>query len=232
MNKSIFEDVDTKLSQSEINICFHIITTTLIIVITLIGNGSVILIFHQKKMINGSNSFIIAFAFIDILSATLIAPQICFDVLVEHSGYHSSIRREVFIVIVNLSILSNVGLLCAVAIDRAWAVFKPFTYSANKRRHRQTIITILSVCVLQTTIHVFAKQLFPTLRFIFPIQISIGIFILLGTYPAIVYKLFKGSREVAPRRVFNKRKDQRPTITKTSMYVSYISERNVCDGKE
>ena len=206
---------------------FHIILTILIILITILGNGAVIFVFYKKHLVNGSNVFIIAFAVIDILSATLIAPQICFDFLVDHSGYNRYIRREIFIVIVNLTILSNVGLLSAVAIDRAWAVFRPFTYSSNKQRHIQTIAAILTLCVFQTTVQVFVKQLFPFIRFIFPIQILMGIFILFGSYPAIVYKLYRRSGQVVPKNELNQMQSRRLTIPNTSMHVSHVSESNI-----
>ena len=45
-------------------------------------------IFYKKHMINGSDNFITVFAVIDIIGATLILPQICFDLLVDHSGYN------------------------------------------------------------------------------------------------------------------------------------------------
>ena len=142
VNKMKINYIDLKLSQSNMSIGFHIRITILIMTITLIGNGSVFFIFYQRHMVNGSNNFIFAFAVIYINSATLILPQICCDLLVNHCEYNRFIRREVVIVIVNLSILSNVGLLSTVAFDRIWAVFKPFTNAANKRRHIFQMITV------------------------------------------------------------------------------------------
>ena len=227
MNRTKSNGFNLTLSQSSMYISFHIFITILIIVIALVGNGSVIYIFCKRNLVNGSNTFIIAFAVIDILSATLITPQICFDFLVNHSGYKLFIRREIFAVILNMTILSNVGLLSAVAIDRAWAVFKPFTYSANKRRHIQTITIILAICAFQTTIHAFGKHSFPMLRFITPIQILIGMSIVFVTYPTIVYKLYKGTRKIAPQPVLNQRNKRRLSIPKPSLHVSYISENDI-----
>ena len=240
-NHSDLDSVDDS-SNSYMYISLHILIPTLIIVLALIGNVSVIFVFTKKKMTNGSNNFIIAFSALDILSVILIAPQVGLNFIVAKFGFHYVIRREIVFVLVNFTIISNVLLLSTVAIDRAWAIYSPFTYASNKRRHRRSIIAILSVSVFQTSCQGIFRGYYPLIVLISPIQIVICFIIIFVTYSAIIYKLCR--RGISSSKVHHKRvsvEQQAPSgrdvplassnVTQTSGRHIQTEETNLSQGK-
>ena len=118
-------DYEIPQSPSYILIILIILLTAFIALTAVIGNGAVIIIFHKKKMINGSNNYIIAFAVLDIFISTTMNPVIGFELIVG-GLYYYEFRFEMWIVMNNFTILSNLGLLCAVAIDRRRAPHELF----------------------------------------------------------------------------------------------------------
>ena len=211
-----------------IYISLHIIMPIIIMLTSGIGNGTVIYVFHKKDMINGSNNFVIAFAILDILSSVFIAPQTGFEAIIGPSAYHYPTRREIFIIMTNFTILSNLCLLRAVACDRVWAMYRPYTYGSNKRRHQQTIIALLSFCVVQTTCQWIAKHWVPLLRIIFPIEIMICILALCVTYPTIIFKLYTLKRKVQPQNLRNTTQRQpEPTTANRQIHVTQTSGRPI-----
>ncbi|XP_046981137.1 putative tyramine receptor 2 [Schistocerca americana] len=127
------------------------ITLSLIILITIVGNVLVILsVFTYKPLRIVQNFFIVSLAVADLTVAVLVMP---FNVA------YSLIQRWVFGIVVCkmwltcdvLCCTASILNLCAIALDRYWAITDPINY-AQKRTLRRVLAMIAGVWLLSGVI--------------------------------------------------------------------------------
>ena len=116
-------------------IAVHIICVTAILVIGLFGNAFAIRYYARKSLTSG-NAFIIALAILDIVIIVLVVPQIplfrTYIVMRERS--ECGFCFEGFLMFLFFFMHSYLSVLVCMALDRVYAVFRPYTYTQSWKR--------------------------------------------------------------------------------------------------
>ncbi|XP_028393103.1 5-hydroxytryptamine receptor 1A-like [Dendronephthya gigantea] len=118
-----------------------VVTLLILSVIAVIGNILVILaVYTNRRLQTPANYLIVNLAISDFVQGALTYPLRCSEVL--NTGDHSLVRCDV---VISLTILfhsaSNLN-LSLIALDRFFAVGRPFAYANMKKRHHQIAIAI------------------------------------------------------------------------------------------
>lgn len=124
---------------------------TFLILFTIFGNALVILaVLTSRSLRAPQNLFLVSLAAADILVATLIIP---FSLANELLGYWYFWRTwcEVYLALDVLFCTSSIVHLCAISLDRYWAVSRALEYN-SKRTPRRIKCTILTVWLIAAVI--------------------------------------------------------------------------------
>ncbi|XP_037662853.1 alpha-2B adrenergic receptor [Choloepus didactylus] len=118
--------------------------TTFLIIFTIFGNALVILaVLTSRSLRAPQNLFLVSLAAADILVATLIIP---FSLANELLGYWYFRRTwcEVYLALDVLFCTSSIVHLCAISLDRYWAVSRALEYNSKRtpRRIKRTILVV------------------------------------------------------------------------------------------
>ncbi|GIX93603.1 octopamine receptor [Caerostris darwini] len=120
---------------------------------TMIGNVLVILsVFTYKPLRNVQNIFLVSLAAADIAVAVFVMPfNVAYSILGKWVfGLHMC---ELWLTCDVLSCTASILNLCAIALDRYWAIHDPINY-AQKRTLNRVLCMIFSVWVISTLISV------------------------------------------------------------------------------
>ena len=172
-----------------------IVCTSLLGLMTIIVNLLVIFVYYGTKFLDSNTIYIIGFAVADITSVISIIPQI---VIVMFMHCIWIIPWELFVLTFDFSILMNLGLLSAVAIDRMWAIYKPYSYGLSKHRHINAVIIVITLSATESLVLLIARRFIQAIGVVVPLQILICLCIQLFIYPAIVLKLRRQNRNIRP----------------------------------
>lgn len=128
-----------------------IVTLTLCILLTIVGNVLVILsVFTYKPLRIVQNFFIVSLAVADLTVATLVMPlNVAYSVLGrwEFGSHVCKMWLTSDVLCCTASILN----LCAIALDRFWAITDPINY-AQKRTVKRVLLMIAGVWVVSLLI--------------------------------------------------------------------------------
>lgn len=128
-----------------------IVTLTLCILLTIVGNVLVILsVFTYKPLRIVQNFFIVSLAVADLTVATLVMPlNVAYSVLgrFEFGSHVCKMWLTSDVLCCTASILN----LCAIALDRFWAITDPINY-AQKRTVKRVLLMIAGVWVVSLLI--------------------------------------------------------------------------------
>lgn len=128
-----------------------IITLTLCILLTIVGNVLVILsVFTYKPLRIVQNFFIVSLAVADLTVATLVMPlNVAYSVLGrwEFGSHVCKMWLTSDVLCCTASILN----LCAIALDRFWAITDPINY-AQKRTVKRVLLMIAGVWIVSLLI--------------------------------------------------------------------------------
>lgn len=128
-----------------------IVTLTLCILLTVIGNVLVILsVFTYKPLRIVQNFFIVSLAVADLTVATLVMPlNVAYSVLGRWTfGNHLC---KMWLTSDVLCCTASILNLCAIALDRFWAITDPINY-AQKRTVKRVLLMIAGVWILSLVI--------------------------------------------------------------------------------
>ncbi|XP_061207821.1 alpha-2B adrenergic receptor [Neopsephotus bourkii] len=120
---------------------------TFLVLFTIAGNALVIMaVLSSRSLQAPQNLFLVSLAAADILVATLIIP---FSLANELLGYWYFQRTwcEIYLALDVLFCTSSIVHLCAISLDRYWAVSRAVEYSAKRtpRRIKCAILTVWSI---------------------------------------------------------------------------------------
>ncbi|XP_067145437.1 probable G-protein coupled receptor No18 [Centruroides vittatus] len=124
-----------------------------IMIATVVGNVLVILsVFTYKPLRNVQNMFIVSLAVADIAVAVLVMPfNVAYSILGRWLfGLHMC---EMWLTCDVLCCTASILNLCAIALDRYWAIHDPINY-AQKRTLKRVLVMILLVWVISILISV------------------------------------------------------------------------------
>ena len=179
----------------------HIICVLIIALLGIFGNGLVLMAHLNKNIFEKKTYFIPVLAVLDIIACIGCAPQ--FAILDIDCNNFSITTRVIilweFFILLRFLILSNLGILSTVALDRVWAVYSPIDYAKTKasRYQVQAVFTLLVSLVAAA---VSTANWSPLATAIYSSIIGFCIvccFIILAvSYIAIAVKLFKMKRKV------------------------------------
>lgn len=128
-----------------------IVTLTLCILLTIVGNVLVILsVFTYKPLRIVQNFFIVSLAVADLTVATLVMPlNVAYSVLGrwEFGSHVCKMWLTSDVLCCTASILN----LCAIALDRFWAITDPINY-AQKRTVKRVLLMIAGVWIVSLLI--------------------------------------------------------------------------------
>ncbi|KDR16544.1 probable G-protein coupled receptor No18 [Zootermopsis nevadensis] len=127
------------------------IILTLIIIVTLVGNVLVILsVFRHKPLRNAQNFFLVSLAVADLTVAVFVLPfSVIYQILGRWEfGIHVC---KMWLTCDVLCCTASILHLCAIALDRYWAITDPLNYS-QKRTVKRVLIMIGGVWTLSALI--------------------------------------------------------------------------------
>lgn len=128
-----------------------IVTLTLCILITIVGNVLVILgVFTHKPLRIVQNFFIVSLAVADLTVATLVMPLNVAYTILGRWMFGSHICK-MWLTSDVLCCTASILNLCAIALDRFWAITDPINY-AQKRTVKRVLVMIAGVWVLSLLI--------------------------------------------------------------------------------
>ena len=177
-------------------LAIHITAITLILLLGCVGNSFVLSVYVNSKYNHRAiNVYIKTLAILDLVSCCISAPStMLLDLyldIVNESVQHHLINAH--ITITRFFMISNLGILSVLALDRACALYTPFMYQTLKRRAPVMIQIIFSVSLCETLICAFVPSP-DAIKILLGCNITLGFFILLTTYPAIIYTLYRNQR--------------------------------------
>lgn len=128
-----------------------IVTLTLCILITIVGNVLVILsVFTHKPLRIVQNFFIVSLAVADLTVATLVMPLNVAYTILGRWMFGSHVCK-MWLTSDVLCCTASILNLCAIALDRFWAITDPINY-AQKRTVKRVLVMIAGVWVLSLLI--------------------------------------------------------------------------------
>lgn len=152
-NDSISTDVEFNVTVSLPQAIATAVALGIIMIGTIFGNILVILsVFTYKPLRNVQNIFLVSLAAADIAVSTFVMPfNVAYSILGKWIfGLHVC---ELWLTCDVLCCTASILNLCAIALDRYWAIHDPINY-AQKRTLNRVLCMILSVWVISTLISV------------------------------------------------------------------------------
>lgn len=154
-NESVvnIEEIETDLNVSVPQAIGTAVALGIIMIGTIIGNILVILsVFTYKPLRNVQNIFLVSLAAADIAVAIFVMPfNVAYSIMGKWIfGLHIC---ELWLTCDVLCCTASILNLCAIALDRYWAIHDPINY-AQKRTLNRVLCMILSVWVISTLISV------------------------------------------------------------------------------
>ena len=174
----------------------------LLMVCGIVGNALVLIIYRRDKKLSGA-VYIKALAAIDLLSCTLLLPQLPLLELAEDDNQALGIWK---IVTLQLSLLQllYICLQVTMAMDQFVAVFYPF-----KHMKLRDVINklMLGIGVILGVLLVFVRHVLVFLvpqwhiihQALFLCTVTVSLMILLTAYPAVAVKLYQQKRTIKPQ---------------------------------
>ena len=160
MNSFFLEKNESVTEADQLNITVSLpqaigtaVALGIIMIGTLFGNILVILsVFTYKPLRNVQNIFLVSLAAADIAVATFVMPfNVAYSIIGKWIfGLHVC---ELWLTCDVLCCTASILNLCAIALDRYWAIHDPINY-AQKRTLNRVLCMILSVWVISTLISV------------------------------------------------------------------------------
>ena len=166
----------------------HITCIAIILSLGMIGNTFVFRIYTRKPLTPGK-MFLICFAILDLFVLFTVIPQIAF---IYFYLYVPSVPL-LFLALNYTLIMTYLGIMANMTIDRVWAVFHPFTYTNNWKRP----FVVSSLCVLFGILTFICTQIGKILgisndtprRILLSLLVIITYVIIITSYTAILLKL-------------------------------------------
>ena len=171
----------------------HITCITIILSLGIIGNSYVFRIYTRTPLTPGK-MFLILFAILDLLALFTVIPQIAF---IYFYLYVPTVPL-LFLALNYTLIITYLGIMTNMTIDRVWAVFRPFTYTNNWKRP----FVASSLCVLFGMLTFILTEIGKILgvsndtprRILLSLLVIITYLTIITSYTAILLKLRKQRR--------------------------------------
>ena len=186
------------LSKYKLHSGVHIACIAIILSLGIIGNAYVFRIYTRKPLLPG-NMFLISFAILDLMFLFTILPQIPFIYFYSQPTQNKEPTPPILFVALNYTLLiSYLGIMINMTIDRVWAVFRPFTYTLNWKRP----FIVSSLCILLgivlfvfTTLVEILEEAYGTFkRIVLTTFVIFTYVIIISSYTAVLLKLRKQRR--------------------------------------
>ena len=174
----------------------YVILAVLIIAIGLSGNGVVLILYMRNTANYSCRAYAISLAIIDILAVTFLCPFVPFIDRIAYEQYQALL---LYFSLFFFIILTYTSLLAATALDRAWAVYRPFAYDTSSRTQAYISIGIFIGCGIVTILSVTlasGSSRDTMVGFLFLASFCI----MLVAYPATAHKLYRRARRIEARQ--------------------------------
>ena len=186
----------------------HIICVIIIVVFCLSGSSFTIYFYSKKKPVNVGRIFIIALALLDIFASVVVAPQIPFaDYYIELFERGKVVPIDLFFLVLPFLIMSYLFILTSIAVDRAVAVLKPYSYTQSQKRTVMIVITDMLISLVLSLQIKVVRQVFGEKgqfgRSMISVFIVLSFLAILISYSLIIYKLKKQNRIIKPKNQGN-----------------------------
>ena len=161
--------------------------------------------------------FIIALAILDIFASVVVAPQIPFaDYYIDLYRRGNAVPIEMFFLVLPFLIMSYLFILTSIAVDRAVAVLKPYSYTQSQRRTVMVILTDVLISLVLSLQIQLVRQVFGEKgqfgRSMISVFIVLSFLVIVISYSLIIYKLRKQNRTIRPKqKVINEASSSRKT---------------------
>ena len=190
-------EIDT-LSRYKLPSSVHITCVAIILTLGISGNAYVFRIYTRKPLSPG-NMFLISFAILDLCVILTVLPQIPFISLnPQQIGDTEFIPPFSLMASIYTLMISYLGIMINMSIDRIWAVFRPFTYTKNWKRP----LIISSLCVLlgivlficTTLVDILLESEDTIRKMVLNLFVIFTFAFIISSYTAILLKLRKQRR--------------------------------------
>ncbi|XP_015791437.1 probable G-protein coupled receptor No18 [Tetranychus urticae] len=149
---------DVAVSSTEPNIespktLLMIVSLTAVTIFTIVGNTMVIIsIFSYRPLKNVQNMFLVSLASADIAVAVIVMPFSIVDMLLDRWIF-GTFLCEMWLTSDVLLCTASILNLCAIALDRYWAIYDPINY-AQRRTVRAVLCKIAAIWIISGVISI------------------------------------------------------------------------------
>ncbi|XP_053211542.1 probable G-protein coupled receptor No18 isoform X2 [Panonychus citri] len=130
-----------------------IVSLTTVTILTIVGNVMVIIsIFSYRPLKNVQNMFLVSLASADIAVAVIVMPFSIVDMLLDRWIF-GTFLCEMWLTSDVLLCTASILNLCAIALDRYWAIYDPINY-AQRRTVRAVLCKIAAIWIISGIISI------------------------------------------------------------------------------
>ena len=181
----------------------HVIAVTLFATFSIVGNSLVIHIFRRKSG-NGNvgNLYLIMLAATDIFACCTLLPLYPFIRYMYRDDTLIALRPFVFL-LQNLITFTYLWILCVMALERALAVFRPFTFRFIRRRFLGVAFAWLMlhyIFVSDISLKVTPFGSSSVLLVSAMLELLVSVLIITVSYSSIAIKLYMEGKKIAKFR--------------------------------
>ena len=224
------------MAEEEDLVAIYIICLIIIIFLALPGSIFSIYFYAKQKPIKVGGLYIITLAIMDMFAALFVAPQFltvgAFIKAVRAAGYEMQMNL-LFVTSITFLVVAYLFVLTAIALDRAYAVFRPFRYRQSISKTLTVIISLVVLSVLISTHSIIMEWLLDneTMNFgsfvssILVFLICAAFVTLFASYILIVCKLRKQRIKVTMR-------GRQPTIPRCRTLETNLVETTTANPKQ
>ena len=216
-------------------ISIHAICVPLIMMFIITGNTFVIYIYSKQKPLTVGNVFVIYLAIIDNCAAIYVTqfPFVYYYVTQPIGGKHY--LRSLFFALFAWFVLMYLGILMVIALDRVWAVYKPYSYSQSTTRTLIVITLVTIICLILSSLIFVGEGETSDGRVVKPIlvvYISTSFITIVVSYAAIAIKLRKQKSKVRSTTYVNRAAKEKPgnceRLVKLYIYSFSVDRLFIC----
>ena len=179
------------LSSIHASLEVHLISLGIAVTLGTFGNGSIIYVYFKKNTNDLGNIFVLTLAMIDLAFCYILPPY--FLIIDSFRDQISEVAItylvDICLLMVRFFLLINLEMLCIMALERLWAVLKPFSFQKFRKKTYIVVIATVTIALIEAFIATMATMAI-SVRIVFA-HVFLTLLIILVTYPVIIIKLFK-----------------------------------------
>ena len=132
-------------------VTLHIFAISFFVITGIIGNTLIIYIKAKRKILNETDIYIFVLACIDLTSSINCIQMAFINTYVEQYKNNEYLGLRQLFASWSFTMWTYNSLLVAIALNRVYAVFRPYSYRSSTKRAKITVVFIFGICLIVTS---------------------------------------------------------------------------------